>query len=158
MWIMLNDAFVSIVSKDCKPDELMVRARRQGDIEKIFPGAAVTRFTKSDYLYRAPIKKDAIKAAMVEEIDRVVYSNFKSSVRDHDLHNAYLRVWTAMAALQEVKPYSGLDRNKSLTFFDSDEFFGEDPKPPAYTASVGKALADKPVKAIGKGAKNKAAR
>lgn len=137
MWILLNDCFVSIVSKDCKPDELMVRARRKGDIEKLFPKATVTRYTKSDYLYRAPVKKEVIKAALVGEVDRVVYNNFKSSVRDNDLHNAYLRVWNAMAALQEVKPYSGMSpRNGS--FFDSEEFFGE--KPAVYTASVAKAL------------------
>ena len=45
MWIMLSDAFFSIVSKNCGPDELMVRARRKGDIEKAFPGAKVKKST-----------------------------------------------------------------------------------------------------------------
>lgn len=107
MWIFGNDFALSIVSKDCAADELMVRARRKGDIEKIFPEAKVTRYTKSDYLYRAPVKKDAIKTAMVGEIDRIVYNNFKNSVRDNKLHDAYARVWSVMASLQEVRPYSG---------------------------------------------------
>jgi hypothetical protein len=31
-WIMLNNAFFSIVKKDCPVDHLLVRARRPGDI------------------------------------------------------------------------------------------------------------------------------
>ena len=126
MWIMLNDAFLSIVAKDCARDELMVRARRPGDIEKIFPGTVVTEYTASDYHYRAAVKKDAIKAAMCSEIDRVVYANFKSSTEDHALHNAYMRVWTAMAELQPKAPYSGRKRLPD-DFFD----FGEHMTTPA---------------------------
>lgn len=115
MWIMLNDCFISVVQKDCARDEVMVRARRKGDIEKLFPKAKVTRYTKSDYLYRAPVKREELKTAMAGEVDRVTYDNFKSSVTDVPLHNAYLRVWNAMAALQEVRPYSG-----GRTAFDFD--------------------------------------
>ena len=43
MWIMHSDCFLSIVSKGCGPTELLVRARRNGDIEKVFPSAKVTR-------------------------------------------------------------------------------------------------------------------
>jgi hypothetical protein len=45
MWIMTNNSYLSIVSKDCGPAELLVRARRAGDIEKLFPDAKVTRQT-----------------------------------------------------------------------------------------------------------------
>ena len=110
MWLCLNDCFLSLVSKDCARDEVMVRARRKGDIEKIFPSAKVTRFTKSDYLYRAPVKRADVKTALAGEVDRITYDNFKSSVTDMPLHNAYLRCWTAMAALQNPAPYSGDDR------------------------------------------------
>jgi hypothetical protein len=101
---MLSDLFVSIVAKDCKPDELMVRARRPGDIEKLFPDVVVTEYTASDYHYRAAVKKTAIKAALVDEVNRVTYDNFKDSVEDEALHNAYMRVWTAMASLQPQSP------------------------------------------------------
>ena len=37
MWIMTNNSYLSIVSKDCGPAELLVRARRAGDIEKSIP-------------------------------------------------------------------------------------------------------------------------
>lgn len=104
---MLSDCFISFVSKDCRDDELMARSRRQGDIEKLFPDAKVTRYTKSDYLFRAAVKKADVKAALCAEVDRIVYNNFKASVRDAKLHNAYNRVWSVMADLQPLVPYSG---------------------------------------------------
>jgi len=112
MWIMLNDAFFSIVDKDCARDELMVRARRPGDLERVFPSAKgkVTEFTASDYHYRCAISRDEVKSVLAGEVDRVSYSNFKNSVEDHDLHNAYNRVWHAMAALQPQQPYAGRRR------------------------------------------------
>lgn len=106
-WICLNDAFLSFVSKDCKPSELLVRARRPGDIERIFPKATVTEYDKSDYQFRAVVTRNDVKAALAGEVDRIVYNNFKNSVRDHDLHNAYNAVWGIMAKLQPKAPYSG---------------------------------------------------
>ena len=103
MWLMLSDSFLSIVSKDCASDELLVRARRRGDIEKVFPEAVVTRTIKADYLYRAVLKRVRIAEALACEVDNMGYSNFKSSVLNKKLHNAYLRVWTAMASLQPRK-------------------------------------------------------
>src|SRR5260370_9441956 len=72
MWIMTNDSYLSIVSKDCGPAELLVRARRAGDIEKVFPEAKVTRNTTIDYLYRAVLPRDVVKtdlAAIISQID-----------------------------------------------------------------------------------------
>lgn len=116
MWIMLSDCFFSIVKKDCARDELMVRARRPGDIEKLFPKAQVTEYTASDYHYRAAVKIAAIGEALVAELGRVTYSNFKDSVDDRPLHDAYLRVWTAMASLQPKRPYSGTVQRSAFDF------------------------------------------
>jgi hypothetical protein len=90
MWIMQSDCFLSIVSKDCGPTELLVRARRNGDIEKVFPSAKVIRSTGTDYLYRAVIPRDAVKEAVTAMIDHVDYPNFKDSVEDRSLHAAYV--------------------------------------------------------------------
>lgn len=108
MWICLYDCFLSIVAKDCKPDELLVRARRAGDIEKIFPQAKVTRYTKSDYLFRAVVPKTEVISRLATEVEDIDYSNFKDSVQDKKLHDAYLSVWHTMSRLQPVPPYSGL--------------------------------------------------
>ena len=80
MWIMTNNSYLSIVSKDCGPAELLVRARRAGDIEKVFPNAKVTRQTDSDYLYRAILPRDVVKQALAVMIDLIDYPNFKDSV------------------------------------------------------------------------------
>lgn len=103
MWLCLSDAFLSIVSKDCARDELLVRSRRKGDIEKIFPRAKVTRTPLADYMYRAVVKRDEVGKALVGEVARITYGNFKDSVADDALHNAYLRVWTTMVSLQPAK-------------------------------------------------------
>lgn len=110
MWIMMYDCFFSIVSKDCKPDELLVRARRPGDIEKVWPDAKVTTYTKSDYLYRAVISKTDVKLAIMRELDDIDYPNFKSATQDRPLHDAYNRVWGDMVVLQPTPPYSGYDK------------------------------------------------
>ncbi len=100
MWLCINDAFLSIVSKDCARDELLVRARRKGDIEKIFPGARVVVSTKTDYRFRAVVKRNDVADALRMEVSRITYENFKDSVTDKPLHDAYLRVWTVMETLQ----------------------------------------------------------
>jgi hypothetical protein len=56
MWIMMNNSYLSIVSKDCGPAELLVRARRAGDIERVFPDAKVTRNTNSDSAHSDPCR------------------------------------------------------------------------------------------------------
>ena len=110
MWMMISNAFISIVAKDCPKDHLLVRARRPGDLEKVFGRRIkVTRSTDSDYLFRARISREDVAAAMCREVAKIAYPNFKSSVADLDLHDAYLQVWSAMAALQNSPPYS--DRN-----------------------------------------------
>jgi hypothetical protein len=123
MWLMLNDAFLSIVSKDCARDELLVRARRRGDIEKIFPAAKVTRDTRSDYLFRAVIKRKYVDGVMLGELARVTYPNFKDSVQEIALHDAYMRVWVEMAKLQRTRPYAGLAASYHKPDFSSPYLF-----------------------------------
>lgn len=100
MWICLNDAFLSIVSKSCKPDELLVRARRKGDIERVFPGVQVRESEHTDYRFRAVVKRELIAKALTDQVKQIAYSNFKDSVRNDSLHDAYSKVWAAMYRLQ----------------------------------------------------------
>lgn len=107
MWIFLNDAFFSIVKKDCKSNEVMVRARLPGDIEKVFGSEYRSiRVTNADYLYRATIPLSAVARAMVNEIFKISYPSFKESVSHKTLHRAYLKVWKIMASVQNPPPYS----------------------------------------------------
>jgi hypothetical protein len=107
MWIMLSNCFLSIVNKDCPKDSLLVRARRPGDIEKVFGrDVKVTRSTDSDYLYRSIIPMEQVELALQRAVKNIDYENFKDSIEDHELHLAYMRTWTAMSELQHPKPYS----------------------------------------------------
>lgn len=107
MWVFLSDCFLSIVDKDCGPHEVLVRARRAGDIEKLFPRAKIVRLERADYLFRAVVSRREVASALASEVMAIRYPNFKSSVRDESLHDAYMRVWTAMASVQPTRPYSG---------------------------------------------------
>ena len=109
MWLCLSSAFLSIVHKPpCRPYELLVRARRPGDIESVFPEAKVTRKTDCDYLYRAIVSKGDVASVLARTVAGIDYPNFKNTVKDTGLHDAYFEVWASMARVQPLPPYSGL--------------------------------------------------
>jgi hypothetical protein len=102
MWIFTSDSFLSIVDKgDPSGATLLVRARRKGDIERVFPDAQVTEGDGTDYKFRARIDREAVAQAMAEAIRKVDYGNFKSSIKDRERHDALIRVWSAMYDFQE---------------------------------------------------------
>ena len=107
MWLCLNDAFFSIVESRPGSDLLLVRARRKGDIEKVFPKADVQRTQGRDYLFRALIHRKTVANVVAAQVGRINYGNFKSSVRDDKLHDAYSAFWSIHARLQSPPPYSG---------------------------------------------------
>ena len=77
---MLSNSFLSLVAKGCDRDHLLVRARRPGDIEELFPTAKVSRSPRDDYLYRAVILRAAdIAVALANELQNIDYDNFKDS-------------------------------------------------------------------------------
>lgn len=105
MWIFLNNAMLSIVapapdSVAATNDKLLVRGRLKGDIERIFPKAMVTETPGRDYRFRALLPRKDVAAAMVGEVERITYGNFKDSVGEKDRHDAYFGAWKAMHALQ----------------------------------------------------------
>lgn len=108
MWLFLNNAFLSIVwSDECADDELLVRARRPGDIDRTFPGVKVMTMLTTDYQYRAVIPRADVAGAIAASIVKIDYSNFKSSIEDKPYHDACLKVWSAMSLLQPNPPYGG---------------------------------------------------
>lgn len=119
MWICLNRSFLSIVTPTGEPHSpvLLVRARRKGDIESVFPGAKVSRTPKRDYLFRALIPREEIARAIADEVAHLDYSNFKGSVKNDELHDAFAKVWRVMANLQPTAPYSGVSSGRQRDFF-----------------------------------------
>lgn len=99
---MLNDAMFSIVEDITDPDRdmLIVRARMPNHIEKHFADFPVYESTASDYRYRAFVPRLIVMEQIAKVINNIDYSNFKNSVKDHALKDAYLDVWSDMYKLQ----------------------------------------------------------
>ena len=101
MWICLNNAFLSIVKKDGKPDELCVRARNKEHINNVFPDAKVMVTPFNDYRYRAFVSATEVAKVLSNTILGIDYDNFKNSVVEHNLHEAYSRFWSVMYRYQD---------------------------------------------------------
>jgi len=98
MWICLTDAFLSIVDKgDATHATLLVRARRAGDIERVFPEAVVSDKGGSDYAFRARLPRGRVAARLAEAVLAVDYGNFKATVTDRRRHDVYMDVWAVLA-------------------------------------------------------------
>ncbi|MGN0918821.1 MAG: hypothetical protein ACI4NO_06730 [Oxalobacter sp.] len=100
MWLMLNDGFLSIIKKDCAGDELLVQARRAGDIERVFPQTVPIETPDNDYRYQAVVKKASVMDAISSRIESISYPDFIESVDEPDLINAYMEVWGDMENIQ----------------------------------------------------------
>lgn len=106
MWIFTPSAFVSIVAHREQRDKLLVRARVELDIERVFAGyghpIAVAHTPAADYPYRAVLPRALVATAIADRLSHhVVYDNFKEACQEEDRHDAYLRVWTAMRTFQQ---------------------------------------------------------
>lgn len=102
MWIFLSDAFLSVVADKADPnsDRLLVRARRAGDIERVFPEAEVFSVAGADYAFRAWLPRQRVATALREQVQSLSYANFKDSINDPGYHDAALAAWSAMYRYQ----------------------------------------------------------
>jgi len=101
MWIFLSDSFLSIVDKGGDGSTLLVRARKAGDIERVFPEAKVVEGAWTDYLYRTRIDREVVAGKIADAVRRIDYPNFKATVKEGDRHHAYMETWQAMCSLQD---------------------------------------------------------
>lgn len=104
MWICLNNGFFSIVDPRREDDKLCVRARRKGDLERVFEVAGLS-LPGRDYAYRAFLDRDVVAAVLMGQVLGIDYPNFKNSVKDNALHSAYSATWSAMGRVQVGGPY-----------------------------------------------------
>lgn len=102
MWIFLSDAFLSVVADKDDPSgpRLLVRSRREGDIERVFPEAEVDTTPAADYRFRAWLPRERVIEAMQQQVENLAYTNFKSSIRDHAYHDAAMGAWSVMHRYQ----------------------------------------------------------
>ena len=103
MWIVLNKSFLSIVKNRNNENQLLIRARVKGDIEKVFEDADVFEDQKADYKYRSYIDREIVANVISNELLNIDYDNFKNSVSkdEFDRANAYMNVWSSLNKLQK---------------------------------------------------------
>ena len=103
MWIVLNKSFLSIVKNRNNENQLLVRARVKGDIEKVFEDADVFEDENADYKYRSYISRENVANVISNELLNIEYDNFKNSVSKNDTHrvSAYMNVWNALYKIQK---------------------------------------------------------
>lgn len=99
MWVCFNDGFVSIVEDRERPGNLLVRARRRVHLTRFAP-RKITRSADRDYMWRASLPADWVAKVIAENVAAIDYGNFKSSVRDRELHDMYALWWGDHVKLQ----------------------------------------------------------
>ena len=116
MWICLNEAFISIVRKrepelaracgfPANTPGLVVRARRRQDLEylraRYAPGLVIVDRPGHDYPVGTMLRADTVAQMLADAVHDIDYRNFKDSVVDDRLHDAYARVWGVMLAIED---------------------------------------------------------
>ena len=96
MWICDNEGFLSIVKNWNDEDTLLVRARSEEHIKNTFPYCEMFTDAEADYPYRAYINRDEVAEVIAMRLAEIDYTNFKDSVVDDDLHDAYVNMWQVM--------------------------------------------------------------
>ena len=104
MWLFTSNSFVSVVADrdDTQSSRLLVRARIKGDIDQLFPDAAVLETPLADDRYRAWIDRQAVSNAFTKQVEGLTYTNFKNSVKDKERLRPLMNVWQAMFEHQEA--------------------------------------------------------
>ena len=82
MWLFTPQAFLSIVAHRDDASLRLVRARRPGEIEVLFPNAKVQATPHADYPYRAVLPAPEVAAAVAKAAEQITYPNFKAAVPD----------------------------------------------------------------------------
>lgn len=123
----MRDSFVSVVVDLQKPRFLLVRARREGDLENLLQGhepeLRVVQTDDADYRFRASISRPVFERAMRAQVESVDYSNFKDAVGADDgyRHDVYFGVWRSALPLDERKRVRHWPDNQEDLFEDEQE-------------------------------------
>jgi hypothetical protein len=112
MWIFTIDGFYSVVQHRDHPEEMVVRARVEADLERMLTRLRHRTFEttipiehtpEGDYAYRCFLTKNEWALYLSRAVEATDYPNFKDEVAKrlgHDRADVYLDVWLTMMALQ----------------------------------------------------------
>lgn len=103
MWIVMNDSFISVVEHNTDEDRVVVRARIEGDLDKIFPEHKqdIIVTTNSDYRFRLLLDKQYVADRIYQRMLDIDYDNFKDSVAESWRKAPYYKIWQIMQEVQE---------------------------------------------------------
>jgi hypothetical protein len=93
MWLCMADCFISAVQDRDDPNGLVVRARNEEHLTRLFPDEQLVTTCEADYVGRLFVTKAEFAAVVSQRITAISYTNFKNSVRDHPLHDLYSDFW-----------------------------------------------------------------
>lgn len=92
MFIFTSKGFISVVQSSKDSNELMVRARREGDLKSLFPNHEPIHTPNADYPWRIFIKRVQFIAVMIDQIGKISYFKFKPTTSG-DYHDLLVQVW-----------------------------------------------------------------
>ena len=95
-WVFQNNSCLSIVENRNNKDELLVRSRIKGNIEKFPPDYDVFEMKNSDYNFLSFVKKTYVSSKLKNIVEEINSDNFKNVISpdQHERHHSYLNVWT----------------------------------------------------------------
>lgn len=103
MWICTNKGFISIVRDRDNAESFIVRARRREHLKDVLGDVVVIETLHADYRWRAFIYEQDVVEIISKHISNIQYDDFKSSVKDEELHDTYLEVWHTVRRMQTKK-------------------------------------------------------
>lgn len=119
MWVCGSNFFISIVEDRNNPSRVLVRARKREHLDEFFeylePGSIIET-EDADYRWRVYTSKSDVSVRLMRKVNLMDYDNFKKSVQDSELHDAYMRVWGIMKGLQDGKA-----RNTTGDLFETQD-------------------------------------
>jgi hypothetical protein len=86
------------------PNMLLVRARKREDLHALVEDSQIVHTPNRDYPYRVIISRGEVMLVLLQVIRNMEYTNFKDSVSDPRLHDAYYKVWSVMLDEYQTEP------------------------------------------------------
>ncbi|MDO4576223.1 MAG: hypothetical protein Q4D98_13530 [Planctomycetia bacterium] len=105
MWLFCRSGFFSAVQHFENAEVIHVRARFEGDLERLCETHGVTADVKetpgNDYRFRMDFDRETWARIVSEEAEAIDYTNFKNAVHDGTVRDrAYMDCWAAMSSGQ----------------------------------------------------------
>ena len=112
MWMFCKSGMFSAVKHNAKAGVMLVRARLEGDLERLFKAHGmsdkykVVEIPNSDYRFRVEMDTADWVRCATEEAEDIDYTNFKNAVHDGTVRDAaYMGCWSAMYDAQSKQKY-----------------------------------------------------